>query len=165
MLLRPDDMMGVTIRPQGNSKGHSSSAGFENQVITQNLAETQLSELIAGHVAERVVFGEYTLGASADLQEAAGKIRYLITCCGIYGYKYLGHGGQMRMMQSSEAVIAEIDKLTEDILNRIDASVEVLIKGNRKLFDAIVDALLTKQSLCKEELEQILSDYQACNAA
>ena len=161
MLLRPNDIVGVTIKPRGNSGGYSAAADFENRVVTKTMAETMLAELIAGHVAERVVCGEYTMAASEDLQEASDVIRHLITCCGIYGYKYVGQ----KQTRISESVLQEIDELAEDIFNRLDAVVENLIVGNRQLFDSVVDALISKQSLFKADLEQILSDYRAWKVA
>ena len=165
MLLRPDDMMGVTIRPQGNSSGHSSAAVPEDRIITQTLAEIQIAEAIGGHVAERVVCGEYALGAKDDLYCAIGNLRYLISACGIYGYKYIGRVDPRSKTGTSDSILAEIESLTEEIMNRIDSRVESLITENRALFDVIVDELIKKQTLTREDLEQLLANHQVLNVA
>ncbi len=156
MLLCPESLYGATILPQGDTGGHIRFVSGEEKVLSISEAENELAVLLAGHVAERLMLGEYGLGSSSDIQEASRKLQYLITCEAAYGYVHTLGGMKGPFSDSaSESVKCRIAETFEREMNRIDAKTEKLLTENRELFDSVCAALETGQTLDRDELNAL----------
>lgn len=158
-LLAPDCIYGASILPQGNSCGHIQFIKPEDGVGSVKEIENEVAVLLAGHVAERVIYGETFCGSCSDLNKAASRIHFLATQCAAYGYNSAASLIHMRYHNDivSESVKTEICRTIEEKMNLFDSLAEKLIKENVKTFMNLVDKLIEKQTLSREELFEIIN--------
>ncbi len=79
-----DPVHSITIIPSGNALGYTLSVPEEDKysVYKQELKE-QISMLLGGRAAEMLVFGDYSGGASNDIQRATSIARTMVTKLGM----------------------------------------------------------------------------------
>lgn len=160
MTLLPDSIYGASILPQGDSYGHIYFANPESGVFTVGELENEVAVLIAGHVAERVVLGEYLIDAGDDLAKAESRLRFLTTSQGAYGYESIIGSSSMRFdMINADITKNEYCRIIAEKLNIFDSKVEDIIRNNRDVFDKIVNELMANQTLTREELISIKTEY------
>lgn len=151
--LAPDCLFGASILPQGESCGHIQFINPDEGVGTVSEIENEAAVLLGGHIAERVVLGEYLTGADSDMRGAVGRIHYLAVSQAAYGYAGATLGTNMR---SSDTISEKLKESVCDTilkkLNDIDGMVEKLISENLELHSKIVKALMEKQTLSRDEL-------------
>jgi len=154
MYTNPDKLFGASILPQGESGGHTLFMSCHDDAPCISSVENDVMVLLGGRVAERVILGEFGIGAGDDLIKAASTMMYLISNQAAYGYKYLynivANRGPINM--SSDEVKNSAAKLLEEKLNELDAKAEKIIRDNMEKFRQIVNTILVKQVLCREEL-------------
>ena len=160
LVLAPDSIVGASILPQGKSNGHIHFVNPDEGICSVRDIENEVAVLLAGHVAERVVLGEYLVGAGSDLAGAESRLRFLTVNQGAYGYDSIVGGGSIRYeIINGNETKAISNKIVTEKLNMLDSKAEDIIKKNRKVFDKIVKALMDKQSITREELLDIKSEY------
>jgi len=142
-------------------------------LVTRAQLLDRMVAALGGRVAEELVYGteEVTTGAANDLERVAAMARTMVTRYGMsdeVGPLALGRqGGSMFMGRD---IMAERD-FSEQTAQRVDAEVRRMIDGaydrartllaaNRGLMDRVTDALLKKETLDAEELEQVIEEYQ-----
>jgi cell division protease FtsH len=127
-----------------------------------------IAMLLAGHAAEKEVFGEVTTGASSDLRQATILARQLITDYGMsdtLGPRTFGEKEEMIFLgreikeqkdyseKMAEAIDKEIDKL---ISNAYKTAKEIITRMRPKL-NEIADLLLEKETIEREEFEAMFN--------
>ncbi len=157
MLLRPNDNIEVSLTERSKTLDSFDS---EHKCMTKTSEENFIAEMIGGLVAEDLIYGEHSTGASLDAMKAAGEVRNLISLYGFYGYKYLRHFGTGEGVESSEKMLNEIDDLVESIFKRLEKFALKLIEKNKPLLSAVFKELVSKLFLSKKELEQIYCDCE-----
>ena len=147
----------VTILPAGNSLGHTAMTPKKDFVgYTKEELINQVDIKLGGRAAEELYLGvnKVTSGCGSDLSRATSEL-----------YSYLRHLGmeEDQFLQSrningiSDQVNFEIDCKVESILKERYEVVKTLISENKKLFDAIVEKLVEKETLSSNEIEEIRS--------
>ena len=63
----------------------------------------------------------------------------------------------------SDQVALEIDEQVRKIINSCYEKSKEILKTNKKLVDILAETLITKETLTKEEIEQIVKDYNENN--
>ena len=126
----------------------------------------ELNSLLGGFVAEELIFGEMTTGASNDLQKASNLARKMVTEYGmsrlgpiIYGEPqrevFLGRDyGHKR--NYSEELASQIDREVEKIIKNAYKGATDILKKHNKLLHQIAEALLEKETLTQEEFLNFL---------
>jgi cell division protease FtsH len=163
-----DPVHKVSIIARGSAGGYTLKVpGEDKHMQTRSFFIDELSVLLAGHAAEKTVFGEVTTGATSDLKRATEIARSLVTEFGMseklpprtFGDKeeliFLGREiSEQRdySEKTAQAIDSEVDKL---IVNAYDKSCDI-IKEERIMLDKIAQALLEKETLEKEEFEEIV---------
>lgn len=164
--LAPDCLFGASILPQGESCGHIQFINPDEGVGTVSEIENEAAVLLGGHIAERVVLGEYLTGADSDMRGAVGRIHYLAVSQAAYGYAGATLGTNMR---SSDTISEKLkESVCDTILKKlddIDGMVEKLISDNLELHSKIVKALMEKQTLSRDELFEIKNAAEIKSAA
>ena len=88
---------------------------------------------------------------------------YLIATQAAYGYKYMlcaiGNEGSSGIV--SEDVKSELGRKFEEKMMKLDIEAETIIRENRTLFDSLVEELMTKRVLSREELFEIKQEFSA----
>ena len=163
LVLTPDSIVGASVLPQGKSNGHVQFASTDDGIQTVKDVENEIAVLLAGHVAERVVLGEYLIGSGDDLSGAEWRLRFLTNNQGAYGYESIIGSSSIRyeMINGNEAK-AISNKIVAEKLYMLDSKVEDIIKKNRDVFDKIVSELMANQTLTREELLSKRRCRKAC---
>ena len=116
---------------------------------------------MGGRVAEEIVFGEITAGASNDLQQVTQMARAMVTQYGmsdelgprVYGQKqemvFLGREIS-EQRDYSDAIAEKIDEEVRQIID-IDTSDEEIVARNRDKLDLIAKTLLDVETLEADE--------------
>lgn len=154
----PELVFGVSVIPQGKSGGHTLCPVDEKVGLLASELENVIKIAIGGHVAERLMLGEYSLGAQCDLNSA---IKMLVHLCkaGCYGYEYI----EKPLGTSILSNIEEKDLIARKINERLyelDHEVEEYIKSNMDEFNEIIDCLKKEKSLDRVTLLDIHKKYQ-----
>jgi hypothetical protein len=123
--------------------------------------ENEVTVLLAGHVAERMILGEYITGACSDISRAATRLQFLITDCAAYGYEATPFSVQTRFHEDVVAndIKCQANALLIEKMEEFDRFAELLIGKGYSIFEAIVGNLMEKQTLTRDELFEILINY------
>ena len=162
-----DEVHLVTIVPRGQAAGHTLSLpSEENDLMTQSQLMARIAGLLGGHAAEQLGLGEFSTGATSDLQRATELCRRMVTQFGMsdkIGPVYLDSDQEvfvgMEFGQSrgySEEVAARIDAEVRRLLDEAYAMAVKAISDHRDRFDARVDALLKMDTVSRKEFKALM---------
>ncbi|MGN0747018.1 MAG: ATP-dependent zinc metalloprotease FtsH [Aristaeellaceae bacterium] len=162
-----DEVHLVTIVPRGQAAGHTLSLpSEENDLMTQSQLMARIAGLLGGHAAEQLGLGEFSTGATSDLQRATELCRRMVTQFGMsdkIGPVYLDSDQEvfvgMEFGQSrgySEEVAACIDAEVRRLLDEAYAMAVKAISDHRERFDALVDALLKMDTVSRKEFQALM---------
>ena len=149
--------LGVTMYLPEEEKYNESKEGLETLICT----------LMGGRVAEEIVFGTVTSGASNDIERATGIARRMVCEWGMseklgplsFGDKegeiFLGRDFGHTKNYSEETAIA-IDNEIREIVCRNYKRTKELIEGRQDALEGIALALLEKETVDGEEIRKIV---------
>lgn len=159
MTVSADTFSSATIIPQGQTKGHIHMFGIvKNYGLTGSVADAENEVMIAlaGTAAEKLVFGTKYLTSENDLDKANNILQHMITRIGGYGYDMVFNIQQQPIGPFiPEYVKEKIFRTKTEILNRLDGQATEIITSNRRWFDAVVNALVDRFTLTKEEILEL----------
>ena len=152
LALAPESVIGATVLSQGNSAGHVQIC-MPGGCASVRQVEDEVTILLAGRKAEQLVDGEIYMGSEIDLKFAAHKILGLATDQAAYGYRFLiGTLPEMLRIGDSEAGRDALGNVVETRLNILAARAETILTECREAHAKIVQALIDRKSLTREEL-------------
>jgi cell division protease FtsH len=149
--------LGVTMYLPEEEKYNESKEGLETLICT----------LMGGRVAEEIVFGTVTSGASNDIERATGIARRMVCEWGMseklgplaFGEKegeiFLGRDFGHTKNYSEETAIA-IDSEIREIVCRNYKKTKELIEGRRDALEEIALALLERETVDGDEIRRIV---------
>ena len=157
----------VTIVPRGMGLGLTWY--LEDDTILPNKTHmlAQIASLLGGRVAEQIVFGEITSGASNDLQRVTQLARSMVTQLGmsdelgprVYGQKqemvFLGREIS-EQRDYSDAIAEKIDEEVRQIIDEQYTRATEILTGYRKKLDLIARHLLERETLDAEEFVALI---------
>lgn len=168
LLEHTDPVHKVTIIPRGRAGGYTLSLPKEDKYYaTRSEMLDELKVLLGGRVAEALVLKEISSGASNDLQRATQLARQMICEYGMsenigpvtFGHRqdqvFLGRD-IVRDKDYSEEVAAEIDKEVRSFMEDAYAATEKLLSDNIDKLHVIAKALMEKETLEEEEINQLV---------
>ena len=170
LLKHADPVHKVTIIPRGRAGGYTLMLPKEDRsYATRSELIDRLKVAMGGRVAEEVVLGEISTGASQDIKQASRIVRSMIKEYGMsenlgpiaYGESddrqvFLGRGyGSDR--NYSENVASEIDSEIRKYMDKVYGECRELIIENRDKLDLIANALLERETLSAKELEELMT--------
>ena len=168
LLEHTDPVHKVTIIPRGRAGGYTLSLPKEDKYYaTRSEMLDELKVLLGGRVAEALVLKEISSGASNDLQRATQLARQMICEYGMsenIGPVTFGHRQDQvflgrdiaRNKDYSEEVAAEIDKEVRSFMEDAYAATEKLLSDNIDKLHVIAKALMEKETLEEEEINQLV---------
>lgn len=168
LLEHTDPVHKVTIIPRGRAGGYTLSLPKEDKYYaTRSEMLDELKVLLGGRVAEALVLKEISSGASNDLQRATQLARQMICEYGMsenIGPVTFGHRQDQvflgrdiaRDKDYSEEVAAEIDKEVRAFIEDAYAATEKLLSDNIDKLHVIAKALIEKETLEEEEINQLV---------
>lgn len=167
VLPHADPVHKISIISRGRAAGYTLKLPFEERKL-QSRREflDDIAVSLGGYVAERMIFGDLTTGASNDLQVATALARSMITQYGMSekigpvalespsGRVLFGMGVNDR--EYSERVAAEIDSEITRIMTEARTLAEKTLTEHKKAFDAVAKRLVEAETIEREEYEKII---------
>lgn len=162
-----NEVQKITIVPRGAAGGYNLMLPKEeNYLSTKTELLDRITGLLAGRVAEDIVFHEVTTGAHNDFERATKIARAMVT---EYGMSDLGpvqfeHQDSSSVFLGrdynksrnfSSQVAFEIDQEQRKIINECYAKTKKIISQNMELLDTLANALLENETLTKEQIDYI----------
>ena len=164
-----DPVHKVTIIPRGRAGGYMLSLPKEDRSYrTRSELIDRIKVALGGRVAEEVVLGEISTGASSDIQQATRIIRSMIMEYGMsdaigpiaYGEEnhqvFLGRDLN-RERNYSEEIAGEIDREVRRYIEEAYEACRTIIVENRDKLDLIAKELLERETLSAAELEELMT--------
>ena len=161
-----DPVHRISIVSRGSTGGHTLvPPSVDRYTETKTRLIERIATLLGGRAAEELIFGEFTTGASSDLEIASTLAREMVTEFGMsalgptiytprpqFGiWPVMGEGAQV-----SPELAAKIDR---EISKMIDAGYETakdVLKKHRSKLDLVADTLLDKETLERDEFEKLV---------
>lgn len=169
LLPNADPVHKVTIIPRGRAGGYTLMLPKEDRsYATRGELLDKLKTLLAGRVAEEVVLKEISTGAQNDIQRATQMARSMIMEYGMS--KHLGPiafgdssdhqvflGRDLNNQRNySEEVASDIDREVRKLITTAYEECRILLSDNIDKLHDIAAALMDKETLDAEELEEIV---------
>ena len=164
-----DPIHKVSVISRGRALGWTLSLPVEDKfLVTRSEMIDELAMLLGGRVAEELWFLDPTTGASNDIEKATQVARKMVCEYGMsdrLGSLVLGTkqenvflGRDFGHQQDySEQVAFEIDKEMRRLIDEAHVEAEQILTTYRDVADAMVEALMERETIGKEELAQILA--------
>jgi cell division protease FtsH len=158
----------VSIIPRGRTGGVTMFSPEEERFHHGlDYFKAQLMVMMGGRAADRLVYGQPFAGAEDDLRRATKLARYMITHWGMsdrlgpmsfrIGEEHIFLGKEIQEPRDfSEATAAIIDEEVQKLLREADQRALELLASHRAELDRLVDALVQREELLREEIEAIL---------
>ena len=147
----------ISIVPRGRALGYTLNLPDEDRYL-KSKAELvdHLVTLLGGRVAESIVFGEVTTGASDDLKKVNEISRAMVT---EYG---MGTGLVSRRLPPDDYSISDatrrlIDDEQQHITDLAFRRAHVLLEEHRPILDELAGTLLQQESLERQDIERIVA--------
>ncbi|MDE2041292.1 MAG: ATP-dependent zinc metalloprotease FtsH [Patescibacteria group bacterium] len=167
VLPHADPVHKISIISRGRAAGYTLKLPFEERKL-QSRREflDDIAVSLGGYVAERMIFGDITTGASNDLQVSTALARSMITQYGMSekigpvalesptGRVLFGMGVNDR--EYSERVAAEIDAEVTRIMTEARTLAEKTLAEHKKAFEAVSKRLIEVETIEREEYEKII---------
>ena len=175
-----DPVHQVTIMPRGSAGGFTMQLPEEDHYyITRTEMEQDIMHLLGGRIAESLVLGDISTGASNDLERATKTAHDMVTKYGMskaigpINYSdsdevFLGRDFTSKQNYSEE-LASKIDQEVRSIIDNAYADAEQLLKDHRAELDRVAEALLEMETLDADEFEAIytgtktVADLQAAD--
>ncbi|WP_194611629.1 ATP-dependent zinc metalloprotease FtsH [Clostridium vitabionis] len=168
----------ISIIPTGvGAAGYTMPLPEQDELfITKNYMLEEIMVSLGGRIAEEIVFGDVTTGASQDIRQATKIARAMVTEYGmsdkvgtisyendtneVFIGRELGHARNY-----GEDVAAEIDQEVKRIIETCYAKAKKIILDHRDVLDRCSALLLEKEKIGQAEFEALFStDAQDKNA-
>ncbi|MCI0394040.1 MAG: ATP-dependent zinc metalloprotease FtsH [Chloroflexi bacterium] len=157
----------ITIIPRGMAGGVTWYLDDDNLFYSRSKFKAVIATALGGRVAEEIVFGEITTGASNDLQHVTKLARSMVTQYGmsdemglrVYGDKqelvFLGREIS-EQRDYSDAIAEQIDKEVREIIDAEYVRAHEILQENRDKLDLIARTLLEVETLEAEEFVALI---------
>ena len=143
----------------------------DRYLMTQGELESRIQVLLAGTLAEQMVFNDVSTGAQNDLERASEIARSMVMD---YGMSRLGRinfrestrspflsgsGEFPRERSHSEQTAREIDQEVRRIIDEAIENARQILATRRPALDALARRLMENEVIDAEELKQIIEDH------
>jgi cell division protease FtsH len=159
-----DPVHRVSIVPRGESLGVTYQRPDSDRYnYPEAYLRARLTGMLGGRAAEEIVYGTRTTGAESDIVQATQLARDMVTRWGMNDSlgavqlaprqnPYLGVAARSDERAFSEATARTIDEEVLRIISESHEAAKRLLRDHRKELDALVEALLAKETLDEEEI-------------
>ena len=164
-----DPIQKITIIPRGGAGGYVWRVSEHDRVLVgRSYYLDNIAVALGGRVAEEIIFGDISNGASQDIQQLTSTARAMVTRFGMseaMGPLQFGQQDEMVFLgrelaeqrDYSEEVAEQIDDEVRHIVNDAHRRVRELLNNNRDKLHAVAVALLDRETLDGEEFESVFS--------
>ncbi|HYN37442.1 MAG TPA: ATP-dependent zinc metalloprotease FtsH [Actinomycetota bacterium] len=164
-----DPVHKVSIISRGQALGYTLTLPTEDKfLVSRSELIDELAMIMGGRVAEEIVFNEPTTGAQNDIEKATVIAKQMVTKFGMsdLGPLALGQSDAQPFLGRD---FGHVQDYSDDVASKIDAEIhrfieeaheearDIITKYRDKL-DRMVELLLEKESLEKEEVQEIFAE-------
>jgi cell division protease FtsH len=153
--------LGVTYTPPEEERHHHGMDYWKARLVT----------MMGGRAADRLIYNQAFSGQEDDLKQATRLARYMVTHWGMserlgpmsfrIGEEHVFLGKEIQEPRDfSETTAALIDEEVQHLLRDAEQRAYELLQTHRKELDQLVEALLQREELYKEEIEAILGRHK-----
>ena len=159
----------VSIIPIGMAGGYTMPVPTEKSFRFKRSMEQEIVATFGGRVAEEMIFGDYTQGASKDIEQATNLARNMVTRFGmsekmgpiLYGEEdhevFLGRDiGHSR--NYGENVAGQIDSEIRRIIDEAYNKAKEVLEENRDGLERTAQILLKKEKVSGDEFREVLNN-------
>ncbi len=167
VLPHADPVHKISIISRGRAAGYTLKLPFEERRLqSRNEFLDDIAMSLGGYVAEKMVFGDITTGASNDLQVSTALARDMVTRYGMsdkigpialesaQGRVMFGMGVSDR--EYSEKVAADVDSEVSKIMTEAREKAIATLAEHKKAFEAVSKRLIETETIEREEYEKII---------
>jgi cell division protease FtsH len=158
----------VTIVGRGMAGGYMWPLDKDSMLRSRTEMEQEISVALAGRVAEEIVFGQVTTGASNDLEQVTRIARRMVTALGMserMGPLTYGHKEEMMFLgreiaeqrNYSEDVAEAIDREVQRIVNEAYERTRLVITTYRELLNKIAEQLMEVETLDQGTFKRLVT--------
>src|SRR3990167_8763590 len=166
-LPKMDPVHRISIVSRGGSLGHTLiPPRTDRYTETKSHLIAEITSLLGGRAAEKLVFNELTGGAASDITRAAELARNMVFSMGMsdLGPVSLGARADLGELgvswyepnQVSEKLLAQADEMVNKIVAECVTKAEAVLLKHRKQLDKVAKELLVKETLESEEFEALM---------
>jgi cell division protease FtsH len=146
----------ISIVPRGRALGYTLNLPNEDRYLkTREELIDHMTVLIAGRIAEQLVFGKVTTGASDDLKRVAQVARAMV-----YEYAMGTAGAAQRAITDGDADSEQFrrvrDEEQQELAFEASRAAAELLSGQRGKLDEFAAALLEHEVLERTDIERIM---------
>lgn len=164
-----DPVRKVSIVARGSAAGFTLKLPIEDKKLhTKTEFLEELAVMLAGQIAEKIIFNEVTTGAQNDLRQATKLSKKIITEYGMsekMGLRTFGEREEMIFLGKeiherrdySEKTAEEIDKEIHRLSEEAAQLADKIIREKRKYLEKIVAVLKEKETIESEEFESLFA--------
>ena len=163
-----DPVNRVTIVPRGQALGVTYQRPDSDRYnYPEAYLRARIIGMLGGRAAEEIVYGTKTTGAESDIEQATGLARRMVTRWGMserLGMVQLaarenpylsGPNGYTGAREFSEKTAEAIDAEVRKIISESHDEAMRLLSAHRKQLDALVEALLARETLNEQEILEV----------
>jgi cell division protease FtsH len=170
MLPHADPVHKVSIISRGSAGGYTLKLPTEDRRLHKRAQFIDdMSVMLGGFVAEKVIFGDVTTGASDDLKKCTRIAREIVTRYGMseaLGPRVFGDSQEMVFLGKeiheqrnySEKTAEAIDNEVEKLVNSAMKVARDILETEKEKLELITNKLLKEETIEKEAFEELLSD-------
>ncbi len=170
ILPKCDPVVKVTIISRGMALGYTMALPREDRYLQSKTEfEDKLAGLLAGNVAERLIFGDTTTGASNDIKKATDLARRMVTEFGMsdkLGPLSFGKHDEMIFLgrsmgdqrDYSDEVARTIDEEVRAIIDKAYQRATEVLTVHRDKLVALAEKLVAEETVDAEGFEALFSD-------
>ena len=165
-----DPVYTISIIPTGmGAAGYTMPLPENDEMFnTKGKMLQDITTLLGGRVAEEIIFGDITTGASNDIKRATSTARAMVMQYGMsdkLGLIAYGDDGDevfigrdlAHTRSYSEEVAKEIDKEVHDIIDQCHADAKKIISQHMDVLHKCADLLLEKEKIQRDEFEALFT--------
>ena len=146
----------ISIVPRGGALGYTLNLPDEDRYLrTREELIDHMTVLLGGRIAEQLVFGEVTTGASDDLKRVAQIARAMV-----YDYAMGTAGAAQRAITEGDADSEQFrrvrDEEQQELAFEASSAAHELLGGHRDKLDEFATALLQHEILERADIERIM---------
>lgn len=165
-----DPVRQVSIIPRGMAGGFTMSVPTEDKLYKSKKSMLEdIVVLLGGRVAESIVFGDISTGASNDIERASEIARKMVTKYGMsdeLGPIAFGTGNDevflgrdySSVRNYSETVAAKIDDVVCKMITSAYKQCESILNTHRDKLDKVAEYLILNEKIDDKGFEQLMSD-------
>jgi cell division protease FtsH len=167
MLPHAQTVRKITIIPRGMAGGVTWFLDEDSIFYSRSKFKALIASALGGRVAEEIVFGEITTGASNDLQQVTKMAQAMVTRYGMsdeLGLRVYGDRQEMVFLgreiseqrDYSDAVAEQIDQQVRGIIDAEYERVQEILEINRDKLDLVAKTLLEVETLEAHEFVALM---------